>query len=168
MNALQLLGKINTIYFIIDKEHDGKFCVSRTEVLSLAKSYLSESNNKVSDLFYHFCDKYMDSKPDMLEHHDHGIAIFKSFDKMDAKSNYGKSITADDFVNAFKVPECGGNLKTYGELCLRLGIALCLYINDVNAEFWKSAFEDGLTPIEATEKSDKEEQEILMAWYKTI
>ncbi|GIC77698.1 hypothetical protein [Moritella sp. F3] len=168
MNALQLAEELNSIYFIIDKENEGKFCVSRTNVINLAKTFLSDSNNKESDLFFHFCEKYMDSEPDMLDQLDHGIDIFKSFDKMDAKSNYGKSIAADDFVNAFKIPEIGGNLKTYGELCLRLGIALCIYIVDVNSEFWKRAFDDGLTPIEATQKAHKEKQEELMAWYKTI
>jgi len=153
MNALQILEKLNAMWFIIDTEDEGKKdCVSRRNVIGLAHHYLSDPNTKESDLWYYLCENSGECELDNLEY---GEDVLEAYAKMDTKSNFSKQLCANDFVNALVEPKQSDNQEAYGELCRRLAIALDRDTEDVNPDFWDRAFEDGLTPIKALVDSDK-------------
>jgi hypothetical protein len=153
MKPLELLSKLSSLWFVFDTEdEDKKPCVTRRDMISVAKRFFESGETNVVNLWDYLCDNALKCPVDRTLYQDD---VYKAFSEMDKLSVSQGELTASAFIHAFS--EHWLSYESYHDICMIVADSLNVSTDedDVNPAFWDCAFNDEMTPLGAVISASK-------------
>jgi hypothetical protein len=155
MTKLELLNKLKSLWYISGTEDENKKeCVARYDVLSIIKSSVKDENLSLTDIWEIACDAAV-----AIDKHIYSENLIDATSEMNRLSTQSGQLRLSDFIRCFasQYGETTFDENLYVKTCHNLATALEIDICDtkINPEFWVTAYDDDLSPLEAVLNSQK-------------